>query len=1183
MSPLQGRKHSSNAKMRPPRTFNPFLRRGAGSDAGSDDTIVVSDDGDYRLTPEYESADEDEERLPEDDELAIPHNIIVPDRLKFAKRLELYENRIAADPVTGESKVIKDNWAHLYDAWGLGSKHIHVMERIGIDEALICPRVQQAPGATGQISNAAGVIAGASAVSWYKPWVWGPFDWMKDIGFTGWTSRGGLKFKRMTLARELGADDGWRPPRIGFVKEWPNEEDEDDWFQHTYNHLFLRIESFTKKYIDVGDIDPRGYHGRYIWLEDLPKEFLGFVKTAARQDNLTGGWVGLLTVSTYRRCLVISIIAKILEKYIFDELLFGGREDQWRMLSSQDTSLVALEGYQRKNIRAQTTRATLRGKTLTPYFWACVDRISLQLMTLLAPLVLVLDRHCSDSHRNSLRGMYQDIHAIVAHAGFFQIGLAWSHDIFRFSWPFLGQTWDLDQAHYDGGPWELSKKRSLLADQIAQNAYKAAFEVAKKLDDKQQAALKKLADEGRARRRSSLAVIQNVDNMIEITKAAQKDYLVKRKAYMEAKAKKEAKITERAEGRLARGVSSPARRDPGEPPLPPARRRSSAKEQADLEGAEVVARNVMTAADDALKTVNDLEKAMVDAIKTAEERAVARAKSALRDVDFQIQYRKIRLNELRAAGAEANVAAVDDTDDQIKKFVAMRYEYAQKLLLANRRAEARAKKLGDQRLKEAQEAAEEAKRLERRRARQPPPILSWNWFKSIPGTLLSWTWWVVWGIIYHVAWRIIWGIFQKIISMFIGSWNIFVWLMTRAPMIWLKDQFVYYIWDTQPVILVRHFSLETVYTIISTLYAIYLLTYNFLSFIWNLLQGTFFWIFAVPPFNWFAGTIIWNLSQIKRFTLYIHSWTYIPLKNASIRFYNYLYPKRDTTFDPIDWPKQPTPSNRLAKVQMVLWPALHRYSREGPLDPETGTCKQGETIVRLNKSQVVYYAGQSDAAKDAAESQPNLSGHIKEARWERVKAWVWPLSYLLSTSIILLFIHWLGQQYFPPLDQALTFAENFLYTLGRTIIVSFLILLLNILMCFLQLFVTWLKLIFWLAYALRNLFARLVGAQLTSPASGLQFAPGGWMLPWFEWSTWSFIWPEPAETTMSFGGDSTWEAAGLQFPEFSLKNIIRLLKMLWREFQINWQTRTFTRTIKYPWLRMFVPLVKLMSPVRGDC
>ncbi|KAK3984866.1 hypothetical protein QBC44DRAFT_387184, partial [Cladorrhinum sp. PSN332] len=717
----------------PPQSFNPYLRGGdtprrrsrrsrdpfavnafvnqaddaraaetADPDADPDDCAGFRDED--RRTPDFEEPEDYGEGLPEDSELAIPHNIIVPDRLKFAKRLQLYEDRIRPNPVTGESKVIKGAWNLLYEAWGLGSKHIHVMERIGIDEALICPRVEQIPDAEvphRAVQTTATVYPGGQKVEgpWYKPWAWGPFDWMKAIGFTSWTSRGGIAHKRRTLPKELGEDDGWRPPRIGVFKEWPGEEEEDVWFKNTYNHLFLRVESFTKKYFDLGDIDPHQYHGRYVWLEDLPNELLGFAKAAARQDNLVGGWDGLLTVSTYRRCLVMAIFAKVLEKYVFDELLFGGRKDQFLMLSSQDESLVGLEGYQRSDLRARTVRATLRNKTLTPFFWACVDRVSMQIMTLLTPLVLVLDKHFPDSNLNSLRSMHQDIHAIVAQAGYFQIGTAWSHDIFRYSWPFLGQTWDLEQVHYDGGPWELSSARSLQANQKAWNHPR----------------------------------------------------------------------TRPRKGNPHRGEES---QDIGE-------------------------------------------------------------------------------------------------------------------------REARAGKQGRRCRKKASKAASKAA----------------------------------------------------------------------------------------------------------------------------------------------ARALVLGVAQD-------HS--------------------------------RSSPTPRLAKVQMVLWPQLQRYSPLGPLDPTTGVCKEGETIVTLSKSQVIYYAGRSDPGREALEARPPLEEHVKDRRRQRIKAWVWPLSYIFSTFLCLLFLHWLGQKFYPPLDRFLTWAEHFFFNLGRTVVLLTAVVILNLVMWFLQVLVTWMKLIFWLAYAFRNLLARLV-------------------------------------------------------------------------------------------------------------
>lgn len=87
-----------------------------------------------------------------------------------------------------------------------------------------------------------------------------------------------------------------------------------------------------------------------------------------------------------------------------------------------------------------------------------------------------MDRHFPASQTASLRNLYQDLHAIVAEAGYLSIGMRWSANIFRFSSPFPGQAWDLDQQHVDDAPYNASVAASDRADKMDEARWKAETE-----------------------------------------------------------------------------------------------------------------------------------------------------------------------------------------------------------------------------------------------------------------------------------------------------------------------------------------------------------------------------------------------------------------------------------------------------------------------------------------------------------------------------------------------------------------------------------------------------------------------------------------------------------------------------------------------------------------------------------
>jgi hypothetical protein len=87
-----------------------------------------------------------------------------------------------------------------------------------------------------------------------------------------------------------------------------------------------------------------------------------------------------------------------------------------------------------------------------------------------------MDNHFPASQAKSLRSLYQDLHAIVAQAGYLSIGIRWSTNIFRFSSPFPGQAWDLDQQHVDDAPYNASLAASHMADKMAEAKWNAHAE-----------------------------------------------------------------------------------------------------------------------------------------------------------------------------------------------------------------------------------------------------------------------------------------------------------------------------------------------------------------------------------------------------------------------------------------------------------------------------------------------------------------------------------------------------------------------------------------------------------------------------------------------------------------------------------------------------------------------------------
>lgn len=110
-------------------------------------------------------------------------------------------------------------------------------------------------------------------------------------------------------------------------------------------------------------------------------------------------------------------------------------------------------------------RSLLASNLETPRFWEQVDALTLQLITLLLPLINLMDTNFERSRARSLRVMYQELHYLVSQAAFLSLGIRWSHDIFRFEWAIPGLPFDKEQQNVDQWVYDRSRDRARRADE----------------------------------------------------------------------------------------------------------------------------------------------------------------------------------------------------------------------------------------------------------------------------------------------------------------------------------------------------------------------------------------------------------------------------------------------------------------------------------------------------------------------------------------------------------------------------------------------------------------------------------------------------------------------------------------------------------------------------------------------
>ncbi|KAL1871304.1 hypothetical protein VTK73DRAFT_2136 [Phialemonium thermophilum] len=118
-----------------------------------------------------------------------------------------------------------------------------------------------------------------------------------------------------------------------------------------------------------------------------------------------------------------------------------------------------------------------------------------------------------------------------------------------------------------------------------------------------------------------------------------------------------------------------------------------------------------------------------------------------------------------------------------------------------------------------------------------------------------------------------------------------------------------------------------------------------------------------------------------------------------------------------------------AKVQIVLWPELQRWSPlgrigfadedkdDGRYPTETSDFVGGKTVSTIMKSQVVYYAGNADSEEARPEAISSLRQHARAIKRNRLRRKAVPflcLFALVIVSVLLLFwrtrvIAWIGK------------------------------------------------------------------------------------------------------------------------------------------------------------------------------
>ncbi len=140
--------------------------------------------------------------------------------------------------------------------------------------------------------------------------------------------------------------DDPRPAQVDFrcfgYQKHP-ENYPDDYYRNLYGLLYNRTVDFAEKWFGDIDLADPDYTGSP-WQLPFNDQFIEYTRLVAHEDRHNGGWPSFLRNARYRKWLVVGILGQIMEKKIFNELLFGASPFWKAELEREDRRLVDIEG-----------------------------------------------------------------------------------------------------------------------------------------------------------------------------------------------------------------------------------------------------------------------------------------------------------------------------------------------------------------------------------------------------------------------------------------------------------------------------------------------------------------------------------------------------------------------------------------------------------------------------------------------------------------------------------------------------------------------------------------------------------------------------------------------------------------------------------------------------------------------
>ncbi|KAI1374333.1 hypothetical protein F4677DRAFT_176649 [Hypoxylon crocopeplum] len=212
---------------------------------------------------------------------------------------------------------------------------------------------------------------------------------------------------------------------------------DDEFFRVHYANLYVKTVECVKRWF--GDINfagmssPTRKFATYqsgIWDMNLTPQFIEYARLVAIEDHGLRGWPAIIDEPHQRVWLIVGIIGQIMEKKIFNELLFGADETTEDELGRLDRRYINKEGYDRKAVRSVLARYGVEGRLLPNDFYPKIDDLAARTVDIFLPLLNVFKLFRSQDMK--LEYFLQEIHYLLSYAGMIQICMSVSPSIFHF-------------------------------------------------------------------------------------------------------------------------------------------------------------------------------------------------------------------------------------------------------------------------------------------------------------------------------------------------------------------------------------------------------------------------------------------------------------------------------------------------------------------------------------------------------------------------------------------------------------------------------------------------------------------------------------------------------------------------------------------------------------------------------